>query len=290
MYEEMGKLLGRGFDAWKHNLNLCIPFLLSIVASMVAMVPTLAAMYVAIAPVQGDLSEGQAVDLITRSLPTLIPALAVSILLALVAGAFFQAGAIGMAKQAITEGRATTGTMWSEGRKHFKSMLLATVITGLISAAGLVFLIPGITALPRDILTNPDVITSLGETTIGIIAGGVILLIIYSLLLSLLLAVVSYALVVDDLGAVQAIKASIRFFGYNRFDVFLMWVIVLAISLGLQMLSGSTAGSEGSAAYAALSTITGFISIFVLAPLFTIWWTRLYMTRTRTLEEKVDKW
>lgn len=286
MYEEMGRLLGKGFDAWKHNLNLCLPFLGSVLASLVAMIPMLAAMYFAIMPVQGDPSQDQMLQLLERSLPTLIPATALSVVLALAAGSFFQAGAIGMAKQAVSEGRATTAAMWAQGRKHFLSMFLATLITGIISIAGLVFMIPGLAALPGDILTNPGAMSSLGETTIGLLVGGALLLIIYSLITSLLLAVVSYALVVDDLGPVQAVKASISFFFYNKFDVFLMWVVVLAISLGMQMISGSVAGTEASWLSAIWSAITSVIGLFVLAPLYTIWWTRLYMTRTRTLEEK----
>ncbi|HWQ19451.1 MAG TPA: hypothetical protein VN455_06695 [Methanotrichaceae archaeon] len=289
MYEEIGRLLGKGFDTWKHNLNLCIPFLGSVIASLVAMIPILVAMYFAIMPVQVDASQEQFLQLLVHSLPTLIPAAALSIVLALAADSFFQAGAIGMAKQAISEGRATTGAMWSEGRRHFVSLFLATLITGIISMAGLAFMIPGLLALPGDILTNPgsiSSISSLGETAIGLLAGGALMLIIYSLVISLLMSVVSYALVVDDLSPVQAIKASISFFFYNKFDVFLMWVVVVAISMGLQMISGSMASTEASWLSAAWSAITSIISLFVLAPLYTIWWTRLYMTRTRTLEEK----
>jgi len=291
MYEEMGRLLGKGFDTWKHNLNLCLPFLLSVLASLVAMVPLIAAAIQAVMSIQGDASQDEVLQLLENSLPTLIPAAALSIVLVLAAGAFFQAGAIGMAKQAISEGRATTRAMWAEGRRHFLNMLLATLISGIISMAGLVFMIPGLAALPRDILTNPDAInpgaiSSLGGTTIGLLAGGALLLIIYSLIFSLLLAVVSYALVVDNLGPVQAIKASISFFFYNKFDVFLMWVVVVAISMGMQMISGSMAGTEASWLSAVWSIITSVISLFVLAPLYTVWWTRLYMTRTRTLEEK----
>lgn len=286
MYEEMGRLLGKGFDTWKHNLNLCLPFLGSVLASLVAMVPLMAAVFQVAMSIQGNPTEDQMLQLLKNSIPTLAPAAALSLVLAIAAGSFFQAGAIGMARQAISEGRATTGTMWSEGRKHFTSMFLATIITGLVSMVGLAFMIPGLAALPGDILTNTSAMSSLGETTIGLLAGGALLLIIYSLITSLLLSVVSYALVVDSFSPVQAIRASISFFFYNKFDVFLMWVVVLAISLGMQMISGSLAGTEASWLSAVWSAFTSFIGLFVLAPLYTVWWTRLYMTRTRTLEEK----
>ena len=34
MYEDIGTLIGRGFETWKRNLNLAVPFVLMITAIM----------------------------------------------------------------------------------------------------------------------------------------------------------------------------------------------------------------------------------------------------------------
>jgi hypothetical protein len=110
--------------------------------------------------------------------------------------------------------------------------------------------------------------------------------------LSLVLAVAPYALVVDSLGPVQAIKSSVTFFRYHKFDVFLLWLIVLAISIGLQMIGGSTTTGGNSISYEPLSALTGLVNLLVLAPLSTVWWTRLYMDRNGKLpgRELNDPW
>ncbi len=43
MYEDIGKLIGEGFGIWRRNLNLCVPFLLAIVFSLLAIAPLVAA-------------------------------------------------------------------------------------------------------------------------------------------------------------------------------------------------------------------------------------------------------
>jgi hypothetical protein len=118
--------------------------------------------------------------------------------------------------------------------------------------------------------------------------AGILLLIIYALIVSLFLAIVPYALVVDSLGAVEAIKASIRFFRYNKFDVFILWLVILAISLGLQMV-GSSVSTGDAVNFQPLSIVMGLVNLLVLEPLSAVWWTRLYMTRTGRLAER-ESW
>jgi hypothetical protein len=95
---------------------------------------------------------------------------------------------------------------------------------------------------------------------------------------------------VEGLGPVQAILASIKFFRYNRFDVLILWLVVAAISLGLQMIPGLFNPEKGG--YQLLSIITGLVDILVLAPLSNLWWTMLYMDRKgiHMFEEVLDTW
>jgi hypothetical protein len=128
-------------------------------------------------------------------------------------------------------------------------MSAATLLTMLISLAGILLLVPGVLSLPTESLSNPEMLANAGETTIALFIAGAVLIVIYELAVSLLLAMVPYSLVIDDLGPRDAIRASIRFFRYNKFDVFMVWVISLALSIALQIAGSafSTTGAEPSA-------------------------------------------
>ena len=43
--EEIGDVIGKGFAVWRNNLNLCIPFLLSSVLSLLIMIPFLSSLF-----------------------------------------------------------------------------------------------------------------------------------------------------------------------------------------------------------------------------------------------------
>ncbi len=279
--EDVGDLIGKGFKAWKSNLNLCIPFVLNLLFSVLAVVPMVAAL-LAVLGSSGDLQSLESAtpeELLSRVEGSLI-ALAATFVLVVLAialiGAFFTSGAIGMAKEALDTGKSTTGAMWSAGRKHFWNMFIATLLMGIIVVAGTAFLLPGVIYLLPSFDPSPE--------TIGLLVAGIMLLIIYALLVSLLLAVAPYALVVDSIGAVDAIKASIGFFRNNKFDVLVLWLVVVAISTGLQMI-GSSFSTGDTVTFQPLSIVTGLVNLLVLAPLSTMWWTRLYMSRTGKLKE-----
>lgn len=293
--EEIGELIGKGFGIWRSNLNLCVPFVLSFFVSVLVLIPVLAAFVLTFQPITsmelnattmenteqmqnligqmeasfGNLTTGQIVQLVLFFVLLVV-------LISLVS-AFFTAGAIGMARRALDSGKTGLTDMWSAGRENFWNMFLATILMGLMTMAGMALLLPGIALLPRPFQPEPQ--------AVALLLVGVLLLILYALALSLLLAVTPYALVVERLGAVAAIKASVSFFRYNKFDVLVLWLVVVAISVGLQMIGGSFSAGE-RAGYQPLSIITGLINVLILAPLSNLWWTRLYMNRKGLL--KVD--
>ena len=297
--EEIGEMIGKGFGVWRSNLNLCIPFLLSIFVSMLILVPFLMAFVMTFLPMESmNATTLQSVEDMQELLAQmqgslsslemdkilLIAAIffALVVLLSLV-DAFFTAGAIGMARQALEKGKSDTGAMWSAGKRHFFNMFLATLLTGLLILAGLVFLLP---ALAQGFqLQQADL-----QTT-GMLAVGLLMLILYVLALSVILVAMPYALVVDGLGPLQAIFAATKFFRYNKFDVVVLWLVVAALSLGLQMIGGAFSTGEGAGG-GPLSAITGIVNLLVLAPLSNIWWTRLYMNRKGMLrvDEVLDPW
>ncbi|MCX6672406.1 MAG: hypothetical protein NTY37_01340 [Methanothrix sp.] len=297
--EEIGEMIGKGFGVWRSNLNLCIPFLLSIFVSMLIFVPFLAAFFMTSLPMESmnattlqnvaDMQElltqmqGSLSSLETdKFLPIAALFFALVVLLSLV-DAFFTTGAIGMARQALEKGKSDTGAMWSAGKRHFFNMFLATLLMGLLTLAGLIFLLPALAQGTRSLQADPQ--------AMGLLAVGLLLLILYVLTLSVILVAVPYALVVEGLGPVQAILVAIKFFRYNKFDVVILWLVVAALSTGLQMIGGAFSTGEGTGGEP-LSAITWIVNILILAPLSNLWWTRLYMDRKGMLriDEVLDPW
>lgn len=284
--EEIGELIGKGFGTWRRNLSLCFPFLLSFILSILIIIPALAVFVLTTVPLASlnttavesmeEMQEllSQMEDSISglplQQFVQIVLLFVVLIVLLSLVSAFFTAGAIGMARQALEKGKSDTGAMWSAGRKHLLNMFIATILMNLMTMAGLIFIAPGIAMLPSSLQAEPQ--------AVGLLVLGVLMLILYVFALSLALAAAPYALVVDNMGALAAIKASISFFRYNKFDVLVLWLVVVAISFGLQMIGGSFSAKESST-YQLLSVVTGLINILVLAPLSNVWWTRLYMDR-----------
>jgi len=300
--EEIGEILSRGFGVWKRNLKLCIPFLLNIMASMLIFLPILAAIIVTFMPIDSlnDLNQtslqdvGAMQEMLTRigdsltSLPeeTILQVaglfLAMIVLISLI-NSFFTAGAIGMAKQAIENGRTDISSMWSAGRRHFFGLFLAMVLIELLTLAGMIFILPGIIVGGEPIPKDPE--------ALGLLAVGILMFVFYALALSVILVAVPYAIVVDGHTPVQSILESIKFFRYNKFDVAVLWLLMAAFSLGLQMIGGIAPAGSGASSES-LSAITSMINLLVLAPLSNLWWTRLYMSRRGILNvaETEDPW
>ena len=194
--EEIGAMIGKGFAVWRSNLNLCIPFLLSIFVSMLILVPFLAAFFMTSLPMESmnatlllqnveDMQEllaqmqGSLGSLaMDKILQIAVLFLVLVVLLSLV-NAFFTAGAIGMARQALEKGKSDTSAMWSAGKKYFFNMFLATLLMGLLTLAGLVFLLPALAQGTLSLQADPQ--------AMGLLAVGLLLFILYALALSVIL-------------------------------------------------------------------------------------------------------
>ena len=298
--ESINELLGRGFSLWRDNLNLCLPHLLGFFFSLMALFAGLmAVIFSGLLPLEGlnetalqemqyveDMEEMQVFwDQMEEHLASLQSSdilqmasaiLAIFVLIALV-DAFFAAGAIGMARQALEKGRSSTSAMWSAGRRHFLGMFLAELLMTFIILMGILLLLP---------------LLGSGLEKLGLLAVALALIaIFYALALTIILSTMPYALVLEHLGPLRALRASIDFFRYNKFDVAVLWLVVVALSLGLQMVGGAISDGQPGQGQP-LSAITGMITLLVLAPLSNLWWTRLYMSRKGMLkqDEKEDQW
>lgn len=286
MYEDIGTLIRRGFETWRRNLNLAVPFVLMIAAIiLLAIVMVGAILYPLISAspdvlaTAGNVEDPEQFVALLSSMTNagLLAAVVILGILAMIfSGTFFTAGAIGMAQEATDTGKTTLKAMWASGRRHFLNLFLAEVLMMIIVVLILaVFSLPFISSLVAGFESgNPDP---------GQLILWVALFIALSLFVSIVLAMVPYALVVDGLGPIDAIKVGVRFFSSNKMDVFIVWLVVMAVSAAIQFLSLPFSGSETASAI--VSAIIGVASVLVISPLTTVWWTRLYMTRVGKISE-----
>ena len=286
MYEDIGTLIGKGFETWKRNLNLAVPFVLMIVAIIILafimafliLYPLFTTSPEVFSAAGGVEDPEQLMELLSSvtNVGVLAAVILLGILIMWLTTSFFTAGAVGMAKEATHAGRTTLKDMTASGRRHFLNLFLAEVLTTIVVFAGFVLL-----SLP--FLSDIAALFEANDPEFGPLFMWIILIIIFGLLVSLLLAMVPYALVVEGLGPVGAIKAGIGFFSAHKMDVFLTWLVVQAISVAIQVLGAPFSGSETASGI--FSMVNGVVSVLVISPLTTVWWTRLYMTRTGKISD-----
>ncbi|RCV63260.1 hypothetical protein C5S53_15025 [Methanophagales archaeon] len=292
MVEETSSVIGKGFETWKQNLSICLPFVFStVLTSVVGIIIIGGAILAAIpsvVPLFTKLDEKcYTPDVIPLLLPhilqsagIIIIAIIAAIIICMLINAFFSAGAIGMAKEATETGRANIAHMTEYGKRKFISLFVTDVIIGLISFVGLVFLVPSILyIIPKlsvlSVLPPEEVIT-----TVAVFGLGVLAMIVYTLIISIIFALPRYSVVIDDVGAIQGVKNGFGFFMRNKVAVFLLWLITFVLFII-------------SAAFGAIENIGWLIStiifVIVIYPLTTIWWSRLYLSMVKPAEEEQNK-
>lgn len=280
MVEEIGKIISKGFETFTKNLNLSIPFVLNFLAAQILqfLVFSVGFSYILgseLSSLENAIPERLVsilFPLIMRHIFEIAAMIILFILISLFIQSFFIAGAIGMAKQATETGKSEISTLFEYGKTNVVNLYLAEILVGLLFLAGVVFLVPG--AAMTDL---GDLLSSKNTGSILLLLGGFLLLGLYILILSIVLAIYSYALVIEHLGSIDGIITGLKFFNKHKFDVFLMWLIVAIISV-VTILGFVFVGAIFALSF--IWFIAIFVSVFVIAPLTTLWWVRLYMTRT----------
>jgi len=263
MAENIGSIIVKGLDAWKNNLNICLPFVFSSVLTFVVAVIVIgSATFLSGTPFRIDLSYltklgGVSPDFIPQlplQLLQSIGAIILFVILGLIINAFFAAGAIGMAKEAMEREKASLSDMTAYGRRKFASMLTANILVGLIVLAGVAFLIPGFLAI-IPYMTVPKWI-----------------MLAYMVIVSIMFALTPFAVVIGDFGAIGGMKKGVKLFWTHKLDVFLLGLIVLVIGLVVSYLT-SFIPYIGQ-------LINIVVSVTFILPLTVLWWTKLYMCMT----------
>jgi len=277
MAEEISKIISNGIETYTKNLNLCVPFVLYVFISWIfAAIMLIIGFLLLFGTDISDLNvdEPEALFLSIASIASQhIPEIALLIistfLIIMLIFAFFESGAIGMARQAIETGRSQVSTMIEAGRKNFVNLFLADLLVLLVALAGIVFIVPGI--------KNFDI--NQPSASAGILLGGGFLLwMVYLLIIGAALAAFRYALVIGSLGPVDGILAGIDFFKKNWVDVIILILLTIAVSIVFAIIDMVMNFIP------IISIVWSFISLIitfgVLQPIMTVWWVRLYMTRT----------
>jgi len=280
MVEDLGSIIRKGFDTWKKNLSICLPFLFSLILSSIAAIIAIGgAILVSIPSLVPFLTKLDEIppDLIPQLLPQILQnmginiiAVIITVILVLLISAFFTAGAIGMAKEAAETGRTSLSDMMDYGRRKFISLLFAIIIVGLITLAGVVFLIPGVLYILPDITTLSQAPPEVMLPAIAILGLGFLIMFIYMAIVSIMLALPPYAVVIDDLGAIEGVKRGFNFFMKHKLNVFLLWLVVLVIGGVAGFVTGYIPHIGG--------VISMAVSVIVIQPLTVIWWSRLYLS------------
>ncbi|HEY3360909.1 MAG TPA: hypothetical protein VGK06_03535 [Methanosarcina sp.] len=281
MYEEFGTVLNKGFKSWIRNLNICIPFVLNFLVELI--------LYFLFFGLIGILvftsSTGSIIDPSTLSDKEIFAMiwggfsnniiLSVSLLLGfflsfMFVQSFFTAGAIGMAKKALETGDTVLSDMVASGSKNVFRFFMATLLIALILLVGIIFMVPGALSVGNlnALLQNPEA----SMQGMSVLATGIILWTVYLIIVNLALSLSTYALVIDELGPLEALSAGFKFFMDNKLDVFFIWVIYIGLALIIEFI-GEFTGSQNIMAASSL------IMVVFLKPLMTVLWTRLYLTR-----------
>lgn len=280
--EDIGKIISNGFETYTKNPSLAIPFALNAIITGILTVivfdygflylfgSSLSALVSASTP---QAAAAILFPLITRHFYEIFILVIIYFLVFMFFQSFFMAGAIGMAQKAMETGKSDLSAMIEAGKKNVVNLYLAEILVGLLALAGIVFIVPGAMKINLDQLLSGN-----NTDAVLLLTGGVFLWTIYIAILSLFLAVFSYALVIENLGPVDGIAAGFGFFKAHKSDVFLLLVVIIIILIFLMIVDAIFGGIP------VLNVIWQFasfiINFLIIPPLTTLWWVRLYMTRT----------
>jgi len=302
---DLGTALKKGLDAWRGNLNLCIPFILNILLIFfVGIIFLTIIFFIVLGPVMPQMLSnmskmttdatvlaGYGSPIINRLWQEIIPLsflVAIFFLISALLTSFFTAGAIGMAKNAIVNGHATLSGMFEEAGKNFTKVFKATLIIVAITLVGVALIIPGILFYPGSLSSDinhlfhpsPEELPILGVlwfiSKAALLIIGLIIWALYALAVSIVFALVNFSVVIDGMGALEGVKNGIGLFMQNKIDVFLMWLFIFSISISLALIS------EMIFVIPIIGIVWMFIYyamvILIIQPLTVTWWTAFYLS------------
>jgi len=278
---EFGEIIKGGYKTWKNNFILCVPFILgglisAIVAGIIMVITFLSLFWSLIETVFSNPSSIASSEffpqLYSVMTSNLISIIAVFLIIAIIVGliySFFYSGAIGMAKEALLTGKTNLSHMMDYGKKKYLDFFFASIIVGLIFLIGVLFLIPGILSVSSEIASSGFEFSNQNINAYLPLIIGFLIMVPYMIIMSVIFALVSYAVVIDDLSAIEGVKKAFRVFWHNKLNVFLIWLIVGVI--------GFLFGLIGLIPFIG-GTLSFIVTLLIVTPLTTVWWSKFYIT------------
>jgi len=288
--ERLSDVLKNGAETWKQNPVLCMPFLFTLFFQILLLAFLLLGLAAAIGTdtvvgIQSQASEiaqmaqysdtpvvqemSELMRMIAPFTSIFIAAAIILVIGCALIQAFFSAGAIGMAKTATMTGTTRTRDILAYGMQSGLNLFFAGIVIMLMFLVGIVFMLPGVFI----IMVTDSIIVQ-----VIIMFIGFIFLFLYMVVLLIGLAPVNYAIVVNHAGPIKGITSGWSFFSDHKMDVFLMWLLMIVMSLVI--------GVIGQIFYInpilvmVWQFVGTLINLVIVMPLITVWWTRLYISRT----------
>ncbi|MDV0447083.1 hypothetical protein MsAg5_09570 [Methanosarcinaceae archaeon Ag5] len=214
----------------------------------------------------------------------------ISLVVTLLLTAYFEAGAIGLARDATATGKVKWSDMWTYGKQYYVRLFLAQIVLAVISLVCILFFIPFI----YEAVKYSGFYDPLGTHSTAMIAYlmlGLLLTLVYSIVISLIFYFVSYAIVIDNLSVTDSFKKSYKLFREypGKIISFFLALIAIIILIAIVFVVGFVI-----LALFFISPILAIIGILLMLVLYlifivvlilfavlaTIWETRLYMVLT----------
>lgn len=281
MVEDTWKIISNGFETYKKNFNISIPFVINFFIGAIFLVAffTIGIIYIfgsSLSMLENATSPEEffsaILPLISQHVVEIVIIFVVFVIIISFFESFFTAGAIGMANQAIETGRSEISTMVEAGKKNVINLFLAEILIGLLVFAGIIFLVPGAMKVDFNEIFSPE-----NTNAVVLMMGGLLLWILYALIINLVLSVYRYILVIETMGPLDGITAGFRFFREHMSQVFILWLVVAGIIFAFAII-GQVLGRIPIIEFV-WALVNMMINILVIPPLITLWWVRLYMSR-----------
>jgi len=278
MAEKLQDIMKKGWGIWRKNLILSVPFILSLVLIIILLIVFGIAMALLAFSGLADFSGMNMLNAVILALATILLIILISLI-----SSFFSAGAIGMSKKAIEQKKPNLDEMTDYGKRKFIDLFFASLITMVIGLVSIILVVGVFVGIPLALGISPsDSIVSFIPMIIGAVISTLFLIVI-----GLGLAMVPYAVVISDLGPMEGVKKGIRFYLDNRLHTFLLWLIVMVISIGSSAIFNviqfifEQIPLLGIIMSIVITLISVAFSTAVLAPLSTVWYSYLYMDRVK---------
>ncbi|MDV0444990.1 hypothetical protein MmiAt1_05420 [Methanimicrococcus sp. At1] len=298
MTESMNTLLSKGWNDFKANPVLLIPSLLIMILTYAFLFAVFFAFFgdslplgmifgsAVIDPAFVETFDPSSIDFGRFFLIMIVSTIAFFIL-----SVFLTAGLTGMAKEAVTTGSTKFADLISYGARYFFKMLILNILLMLIILAFSV-----VVGIICGVLIA--VVALLFSSTAGILFSLLLLFILIfvimglAIIFSMFIFFAQYALVLDNLGAVDSLKMSYNLFMNNKGDVFAFVLIMILMSVVVSMiLQFVSAVLLFIPIFGLVLTAVLYVALMsIVSTLVTVWSVRKYydLTQEKTEEPVIE--